>query len=96
MADEDNQKPFGESAIFPWLESVAQLWLNMVKTVPPHSSTLLKAQNAVQERFSQQLDEPEHAQVIFQNDEAAGGKICGGQHSGGSAGNFSENRQIRF
>jgi len=56
MADDDNHKPLSESAIFPWLQSVADLWLNMAKTVPPHSSTLLKAQAALQERVSQQLD----------------------------------------
>lgn len=56
MADDDNHKPLSESTIFPWLQSVADLWLNMAKTVPPHSSTLLKAQAALQERVSQQLD----------------------------------------
>jgi hypothetical protein len=56
MADEDNKSPLNESMIFPWLQSVADMWLNMVKTIPPNSNTVLKTQTAVQERFARQLE----------------------------------------
>jgi len=56
MADEDLNQQFKESVIFPWLQSVADVWLKMVQTVPPNSSAMLKVQTALQERFSQQLD----------------------------------------
>jgi hypothetical protein len=56
MADEDKQFPFNESSVFSWLQTVADMWLNMAKTMPPKSDTVLGTQNAVQNRFSQHLD----------------------------------------
>jgi polyhydroxyalkanoate synthase subunit PhaE len=56
MADEGNKSPFNESSVFPWLKSAADMWLNVAKTMPPNSDTTLRAQTAVQNRFTQQLE----------------------------------------
>jgi polyhydroxyalkanoate synthase subunit PhaE len=56
MADEDKQSPLKESSVFPWLQTVADMWLNLAKTMPPNSDTALETQTAVQNRFTQQLD----------------------------------------
>jgi len=56
MTEEDEKNQFKESSIFPWLEMVANMWLNMARTIPTGSQTALNTQTAVQNRFTQQLD----------------------------------------
>ncbi len=56
MTEEDKKNQFKESAIFPWLQMVTDLWLNMAKAMPSSSQTALNTQSAVQNRFTQQLD----------------------------------------
>ena len=56
MADEDKQSPLKESSVFPWLQMVAEMWLNTAKTMPPNSDTTLSTQTALQNRFTKQLD----------------------------------------
>jgi len=56
MADKDKQSPLKESPFLPWLHTMADMWLNLAKTVPPNSDTALGTQTAVQNRFTQQLD----------------------------------------
>jgi Poly(R)-hydroxyalkanoic acid synthase subunit (PHA_synth_III_E). len=56
MADEDKESPLKESSVFPWLQMVAEMWLNMAKTMPPNSDTTLSTQTALQNRFTKQLD----------------------------------------
>jgi len=55
MADEEKQSPFTESSMFPWMKTAADLWLSMAKTMPSDSDTTLKAQTAMQNRFTEQL-----------------------------------------
>jgi hypothetical protein len=56
MVDEDKQSPLKESSVFPWLQMVAEMWLNMAKTMPPNSDTTLSTQTALQNRFTKHLD----------------------------------------
>jgi hypothetical protein len=56
MTEEDQKTQFNESSIFPWLQVVTDMWMNMAKTMPSGSQTALNAQSALQNRFSQQLD----------------------------------------
>jgi polyhydroxyalkanoate synthase subunit PhaE len=56
MTEEDKHFQFNESAIFPWLQMVADMWLNMAKAMPSGSQTSLNTQSALQNRFTQQLD----------------------------------------
>jgi polyhydroxyalkanoate synthase subunit PhaE len=56
MADEGKSSPFHKSPIFPWLQTAADMWLNLAKNIPPNSDTTLQAQTAVQNRFTQQLE----------------------------------------
>lgn len=53
---EEDKNLFKDSPIFPWLEMVADLWLNMARAMPSGSQTALSTQSAVQNRFAQQLD----------------------------------------
>ena len=56
MTEEDKKFQFNESSIFPWLQMVADMWLNMAKTMPSGSQTVLNTQSALQNRFTQHLD----------------------------------------
>jgi hypothetical protein len=56
MTEEDKKNQFNESSIFPWLQMVADMWLNMARTAPNGSQTALSTQSALQNRFTQQLD----------------------------------------
>lgn len=57
MADESKQSPSGESSLFPWLKTAADMWLGMAnQTMPSQSEATLKTQSAVQNRFTQQLE----------------------------------------
>jgi hypothetical protein len=56
MTEEDKKIQFNESSIFPWLQMVADMWLNMTRTAPNGSQTALSTQSALQNRFTQQLD----------------------------------------
>jgi hypothetical protein len=56
MTEEDKNIQFNESSIFPWLQMIADIWLNMAKTMPSGSQTALNTQSAMQNRFTQQLD----------------------------------------
>ena len=56
MTEEDKENPFNESSTFPWLQMVADMWLNMAKAMPTGSQTTLKNQSALQNRFTQQLE----------------------------------------
>jgi hypothetical protein len=56
MTEEDKNIQFNESSIFPWLQMIADIWLNMAKTMPSGSQTALNSQSAMQNRFTQQLD----------------------------------------
>ena len=56
MTEEDKNNQFNESSIFPWLQMVADMWLNMARTAPNGSQTALSTQTALQNRFTQQLD----------------------------------------
>jgi hypothetical protein len=56
MTEEDPKSQFSESSIFPWLQMLADMWLNMAKAIPSGSQTALNTQSALQNRFTQQLD----------------------------------------
>ncbi len=56
MADENKSSSFNESSIFPWLKTTTDMWLNMAKTIPPGSDSTIRAQTAVQNRFTRQLE----------------------------------------
>ena len=56
MADEDKQSPFNESSVFQWMQTAVDMWLNMAKAIQPNSNTTPGTQNAVQNRFTKQLD----------------------------------------
>lgn len=56
MTEEDKKNQFNESSIFPWLQMVADMWLNMAKAMPSGSQTALNTQSALQNRFTEQLD----------------------------------------
>lgn len=56
MTEEDKKNQFNQSSIFPWLQMIADMWLNMARVMPAGSQTALNTQSAVQNRFTQQLD----------------------------------------
>jgi len=56
MSDEDKNFQIQASSIFPWLQMIADMWLNIAKAMPTGSQAALNTQNAIQSRFSQQLD----------------------------------------
>lgn len=56
MADEDKQSPFKEFPVFPWLQMMTEMWLNLAKTMPSNPENALGTQSAMQNRFTQQLD----------------------------------------
>jgi len=56
MTEEEKNTQFNESAMFPWLKMVMDMWMNAAGSVPSGSKTALNAQNALQNRFTQQLD----------------------------------------
>jgi hypothetical protein len=56
MTEEDRNDQLNESPIFMWLQMVADMWLNMAKTMPSGSQTALNTQTALQNRFTKQLD----------------------------------------
>lgn len=56
MADEDKQSPFKEFSVFPWLQMMTEMWLNLAKTMPSNPENALGTQSAMQNRFTQQLD----------------------------------------
>ncbi len=56
MTEEEKNTQFNESAMFPWLQMVMDMWMNAAGSVPSGSKTALNAQNALQNRFTQQLD----------------------------------------
>jgi len=55
MVEEDKKNQFDQSLIFPWLQMVTDLWLNMAKTMPSGPQTAFNTQTAMQNRFTQQL-----------------------------------------
>lgn len=54
----DNSKQFlsNESSLFPWLNTMADMWLGMVKLTPASPDSALKTQTVAQNRFTEQLD----------------------------------------
>jgi hypothetical protein len=56
MTEEDKKNQFNESSIFPWLQMVTDMWLNMARTAPNGSQAALNTQSTLQNRFTQQLD----------------------------------------
>ncbi len=56
MTEEDKQFQFNESSIFPFLQTLTDMWINMAKAMPTGSQAALKTQSALQNRFTQQLD----------------------------------------
>jgi len=56
MVDDGKQSPFNESPVFPWLNTAADLWLNMAKITPANPDNALKTQAAAQNRFTEQLE----------------------------------------
>lgn len=56
MNEEDKNFQFTQSLMFPWLQMIADMWLNIAQTMPTGSHTALNTQTAIQNRFSQQLD----------------------------------------
>jgi len=56
MTEEDKNILFNGSSIFPWLQMVTDMWLNVAKTSPSGSQSALSAQTAAQNRYAQQLD----------------------------------------
>ncbi|MBN1364325.1 MAG: hypothetical protein JW976_05905 [Syntrophaceae bacterium] len=56
MTEEEKKNQISESSIFPWLQMVSDMWLNVAKTMPSTSQTTLNTQSALQKRFTQQLD----------------------------------------
>lgn len=56
MTEKDKQFQVNESSIFPYLQTVADMWLNLAKTIPANSPAVFKTQPALQNHFAQQLD----------------------------------------
>lgn len=56
MSEDDKNIQMQESSIFPWLQMIADMWLNIAKAMPTGSQAALNTQNAIQNRFSQHLD----------------------------------------
>jgi polyhydroxyalkanoate synthase subunit PhaE len=56
MTEEDKQFQFIDYSIFPWLQPITDMWLNMSKTIPDNSNTDLHTQPYEQNRFMRQLD----------------------------------------
>lgn len=56
MTEDDRNNQFNESPMFMWLQMVADMWLNMAKTMPSGSQTALNTQTALQNRLTKQLD----------------------------------------
>lgn len=56
MSEGDKQFPFSEFSIFPFMQTLSDMWLNMLRTTPSGSETALNAQSTIQNRFTQQLD----------------------------------------
>jgi len=56
MTEEDKNNQLNASSIFPWLQMLADMWLNMANAMPSGSQTALNTQSALQNRFTQQLD----------------------------------------
>lgn len=56
MVDDGKQSPFNDSSMFPWMKTVADLWLNMAKIMPASPDNALKTQTVAQNRFTEQLD----------------------------------------
>ncbi|MGP8154410.1 MAG: poly(R)-hydroxyalkanoic acid synthase subunit PhaE [Smithella sp.] len=56
MTEEDKQFQFNEYSIFPWLQTIADMWINLAKTIPANSNTDLNTQPYEQNRFMRQLD----------------------------------------
>lgn len=96
MADEEKQSPFTES-MFPWMKTAADLWLNMAKAMPPNSDSTLRTQTAVQNRFTEQLENKfESAQIFLADDERTGIRVGRCKLHECAAGNLSEDGQIGF
>lgn len=56
MSEDDKNIQIQESSIFPWLQMIADMWLNIAKVMPTGSQAALNTQNAIHNRFSHQLD----------------------------------------
>ncbi len=56
MADDSKQSPWSESSMFPWMKSAVDMWLNVAQAVPPNADSTLRAQTAVQNRFTKQME----------------------------------------
>ncbi|MGB5217143.1 MAG: poly(R)-hydroxyalkanoic acid synthase subunit PhaE [Smithella sp.] len=56
MTEEEKNTQFNESAMFPWLQMVTDMWMNAAKSMPSDSQTAFNTQTAMQNRFTQQLD----------------------------------------
>mgnify|MGYP000845660704 CR=1 FL=1 len=56
MTEEDKNFQFGQSSIFPWLQMMTEIWMNMAKAVPSGFQTASDPPPALQNRFSQQME----------------------------------------
>lgn len=56
MADQNRSFATDENSLASWFQALADMWLNIAKTIPANSDTALKTQTAVQSRFTQQLE----------------------------------------
>jgi polyhydroxyalkanoate synthase subunit PhaE len=56
MTEEEKQLNINETLIFPWMQPILDMWINMAKTVPTGPQTALKTQSAFQNRFTQQME----------------------------------------
>ena len=56
MADQNSSFATDENSMASWFQALADMWLNIAKTIPVNSDTALKTQTAVQSRFTQQLE----------------------------------------
>jgi polyhydroxyalkanoate synthase subunit PhaE len=56
MTEEEKNTQFNESAMFPWLQMVTEMWMNAAKSMPSGSQTAFNSQTAMPNRFTQQLD----------------------------------------
>jgi polyhydroxyalkanoate synthesis regulator phasin len=56
MADQNSSFATDENSMASWFQAMADMWLNIAKTIPANSDTALKTQTAVQSRFTQQLE----------------------------------------
>lgn len=56
MSEGGKQFPFNEFPIFPFIQTLSDMWLNMLRATPSGSETAFNAQSNIQNRFAQQFD----------------------------------------